>query len=1224
MPQVSEKDLHKPKLLLKKIGDDIVKELNVITKPLSDTVKWLAVVNKGSQLVVRLYGLGDSILKSVHTLINLQLVTLLDTSPCEMQLAGEHHYLELNSALILNAQNKYQLTSAMKEIVETLSPEIIIYTPERVIERINSFIPGCEMDYINYVKKPSVSFELQFANNDTLDAVLYMYLGSLGILGKLTLAKKEIVQVLFMDKPAIDNLFGPIYFTKQFANMLKKVAICYDRIISILEEYCDILPTYSDTGLVLHCTPKNKTTYKNGFATHINQFIGLMNDYFKHEEIHATSLIQDEGDKQQIRIHLDFLALFGSSAKGILAHLEEQIAVVSSSLQMAKFSKQEILEIGFQIPVIQLKDITVPKTFNRRLCEIVVNDLTTLTCKQFPKGQWSAYKVNEKFVFTFTGVSFSELAKLCDYFKNANLNVELINADDKQCLKLDDERILHGDIRSSLVLPEFKFKNKQISNSMLQRFPKDWFEINDEKIEEQEITYIWVFKKKQYFNATRLFFSYLDYRYPNLSFTTTKSQYRLNISIASNEFSFEDNPDSPKLLNDLSTFMMEIVESMSTIRKKYGPHPSWDKASSDIKRTIGKKLARAICVNQEELIHCFFKYNDWQIDDRLPIEGNPTPLEYAQKVNANMAYRYLHTIFTEQVRSVAGDIPVMQMIASSPENLMDMLSHKVSGILANTNQRNSQAQLFHEIAQAKGIGKKQKKEKKIKTATIKRETSSSPTAAVKNVSHAGNKMLKVLRSIVTPILGIPEWQKTNDGFKSIIRSKKNTETPEQYQIKCHNMKLMLDWVWSQCGIAANESKIICSESLKISLDCLQQPELLALFEKVTIKGAKKELLRHARHAASLVNKLEKKLGGIEAITALIPEASKKVKKVVVNEKVKKEETKQGRARPRRVKNRKKPRGKQNKVNVNSKQSIPKPKTIKPIKVVSSIPSQPLQRYRSLRPVKKYDALTLNSNNTTIWSTSANKPKKSPPEKVRELPLKKSFAQQPVLEKLYSLVTNLKTAVDNKSGKIMTRFAAWHYVHAQICNLLSNLDDDHFAKTQLFTHKTYHGKRTYARQKHDYIPDITFEHAGSHCFEDLSSLQAALLLLSKGKYPLQESIVQANDVIKGWASHVEAEFSEFKINKLTKNKDLSGFCIWRDKQIQQYTKAIKNLLEMPQSSVNEMAICFYVTRVGELVGHLPYRMRTSYLKFCRAFRNKASHSFSAGDLTDPKLDIDKLR
>jgi hypothetical protein len=243
-----------------------------------------------------------------------------------------------------------------------------------------------------------------------------------------------------------------------------------------------------------------------------------------------------------------------------------------------------------------------------------------------------------------------------------------------------------------------------------------------------------------------------------------------------------------------------------------------------------------------------------------------------------------------------------------------------------------------------------------------------------------------------------------------------------------------------------------------------------------------------------------------------------------------------------------------------------------------------------------------------------------------LPTARLFSDQEVLITLDQFMAKMAILVKAKNQgpyKLSTCVAAWHYLHGQIGNMLSLLDRQHLALT-LFKAPAYNGRLLYDVQKHQYFPTLPFSAAADiPCFHDVAALQGALSFMMAGCYSDDACQANTEELVKGWANYVLTEFNNNNLMTIISNFTANEFGLWIQKKIKHYTLEIKTLLASnSEDNINQYAIRFYLTRIGELVGHLPFKARTPYLKFCRDFRNDAAHTFESG-LDEPNLNLQKL-
>lgn len=513
---------------------------------------------------------------------------------------------------------------------------------------------------------------------------------------------------------------------------------------------------------------------------------------------------------------------------------------------------------------------------------------------------------------------------------------------------------------------------------------------------------------------------------------------------------------------------------------------------------------------------------------------------------------------------------------------------------------------------------------------------------------AFEQVLDKILLVTHGIINTSDWKSDGTRFYCDFRAKKNKETPEQYQTKIHNALLMLNLIFEQCGIKLDTP----NTTLELTFEQLKQPELLMLL------NADKAAYKYCNHAAHVISKCTTKLHNT---TELISEVEKydstqaqiKSKESNSTSKITTKQIPERRlvsAVPKKKATRK------------PRQNIHKPhkakKVAAPPKLESSnqsptktshysgpsIAPQDPDRYKALNDIGTLPYTYVGESSNPLDFTQ--KPKRSiknsnnnPPsqsivricdqrlssdashirqlrQRVEEL----NHIVKPYLTYIETLETG-KPLTQRQQLQIMTYIASWHYCHSQICNILARLQDDkHLALTQIFTHDIYRGRTLHDRHKHSHFPPIisksiqseSYKSIGENCFTSIDNFIDAFDFIQQGAQPTEQTQAILKQITNNWATYIQSQFEHYGIIELCKDKTIDEFGQWVTRKNQEYTDRIRQLVSEYEDSneplVIEMAIKFYVTRIGELAGHIPLKHCDEYLKFCRRYRNAAAHCY----------------
>lgn len=516
--------------------------------------------------------------------------------------------------------------------------------------------------------------------------------------------------------------------------------------------------------------------------------------------------------------------------------------------------------------------------------------------------------------------------------------------------------------------------------------------------------------------------------------------------------------------------------------------------------------------------------------------------------------------------------------------------------------------------------------------------------------------LLMIRSAV----GVNDWVFDNGNYTSVTLVKK-----DEMSMRMHNMQLLFQYITQQCGFDAEENIILFEKvpaqvgfdwHLRLRHSTLCSPKLERLVND-------NEYVKFSRRAVNTVCLLTEQLPSVDALKKVIALAEEKRAHAHANaaaaEKQKKDNAKaealaaEKRDKPQEksashgsgasknsqkgqqgAKKNKTGKGAQpkNRESANKKQPVPQPpqssKAKKNVRTVSSIPPQPLPTESLGKPAPG----VIISGNAILEQSYVRVPTMQVPhrnavESIPDyLPVARSIDDHEGLLRLDKFIAELHSVVNARKQPaygLSTYVAAWHYLHAQMCNLLSRLDRDHLAIT-LFKPAAYNGRFIYDLQKHNYFPELPFiEAASDACFQDLTPMQGALAFMIAGRYPTEACQQNTSDIVNAWALYIINEFTRYNLMEIIKDFSANQFGLWVQKKIKHYTQEVKILLANDSNDmIIQYSIRFYLTRIGELVGHLPFTARTTFLKFCREFRNAAAHTFESS-LDEPDFNVKKL-
>jgi hypothetical protein len=513
--------------------------------------------------------------------------------------------------------------------------------------------------------------------------------------------------------------------------------------------------------------------------------------------------------------------------------------------------------------------------------------------------------------------------------------------------------------------------------------------------------------------------------------------------------------------------------------------------------------------------------------------------------------------------------------------------------------------------------------------------------------------------LIRSAVGVNDWVFDNGTYTSVTLVKK-----DEMSVRMHNMQLLFQYITQQCAFDA-EDNIILFEKIPAQvgfdwhLRLLHSTLCLPKLERLVNDN---EYVKFSRRAVNTLCMLTDTLTAVDAMKNVIAGAEEKRAQAhasaIAAEKQKKDNAKaealvadkDDKAQARSISqgggaNKNSPKGQQaakknkqgkgaqskSRAAANKKQAIPQPpqpsKAKKYVRTVSSIPPQPLPTESLGKPARG----GIMSGNTIVEQSYVSVPALQAPRRpaVESTPACLPAARiddREVLQRLDQFIGDLYRVVNARKQpayNLSTYVAAWHYLHAQMCNLLSLLGRDHLAIT-LFKPVAYNGRFIYDLQKHNYFPVLPFAEAASDaCFQDVTAMQGALTFMIAGRYPTEACQQNTSEIVKNWAFYILNEFTRYNLVDIIKDFSANQFGLWLQKQIKHYTQEVRVLLVNDSNDrIIQYAIRFYLTRIGELVGHLPFTARSTFLKFCREFRNAAAHTFES-NLDEPEFEVKKL-
>lgn len=261
-------------------------------------------------------------------------------------------------------------------------------------------------------------------------------------------------------------------------------------------------------------------------------------------------------------------------------------------------------------------------------------------------------------------------------------------------------------------------------------------------------------------------------------------------------------------------------------------------------------------------------------------------------------------------------------------------------------------------------------------------------------------LLKQLAMLVSVLCGVESWQTTPEGFEALISKKKPKVTTAVYLAKQNNIVRLLEYVWQQCGLERDASKINLIESnhqqgakaLQVTFECLSQPRLLRLLDPKKLGVEKKTLLQRCNHVALLISRVSKDqesaIPNLLALEKILTEEQQQQEQERNTEENRQEQPRVIRLQPRTAhggtqaaqtqnknnnKNKSnKKKKQQNEMSVASAISKPKASTIP---ATPHLPPQPAERGLDPRTIAKARSVVVTAgNDNSFWATTNQKNK----------------------------------------------------------------------------------------------------------------------------------------------------------------------------------------------------------------------------------------------------------
>ena len=511
----------------------------------------------------------------------------------------------------------------------------------------------------------------------------------------------------------------------------------------------------------------------------------------------------------------------------------------------------------------------------------------------------------------------------------------------------------------------------------------------------------------------------------------------------------------------------------------------------------------------------------------------------------------------------------------------------------------------------------------------------------------------ILLSTVCGVIKHGDWSVTSQGLTSVIMNTKKLDR-DIFALKCHNAALFLNYLFHQCEVFDKSVELKeCKDHFELSI-----PFQLLSLDALQKLVCDKELLKSCRSHVSVVSTQTTKMTSIDDLkTRIEAELEKKAlekaaKALVEQHQKEREEAHQRETQKQRIqlekesKNKEKSREKKKPIK-RQHEKKPTPLTTTSSQkhkkntkkaATSGIPPQSIDRQKPLPITKpaRYDNIIADPG-TEDYQRIEEELEQHQEEMHRKFLALEIRQQEPIFHQISTLVEHLDQVISEfhndveTNQNVMLYVAAWHYIHGQLCNLLSFLSENHPAKHILSCALLDQDRRFYDKQKHCYFPNVCPSDSHEACFANLDHLRKILTVILEQKEPTPQEIEEAKHVVeKEWAHYLESQYNRYDLSELTKSSSTpTEFRKWVSDKIRLYREKCESLYKMEpatpqQKFCRDCAIYFYLWRIGELVGHIPHTERNHFEKQCRIFRNKVSHTFENNTLNElPTLDLVQL-
>lgn len=490
------------------------------------------------------------------------------------------------------------------------------------------------------------------------------------------------------------------------------------------------------------------------------------------------------------------------------------------------------------------------------------------------------------------------------------------------------------------------------------------------------------------------------------------------------------------------------------------------------------------------------------------------------------------------------------------------------------------------------------------------------------------------------VTGFSNWQHQNGVHSSIANIN------QDILIRMENAQLLLQLILRQCELddklielspASPENNLIWS--LKISHTSLRNPALLRLVND-------KNYVKYTRRAFAYINAVQLKITNIESVESIIAkndtellaarhkvdaDPEKNPAKIASPTQSHRDHPEKAEKKPTKKSKNTKLAKKMIKSEIDKKEATSHFSAAKQQRQGPKIAPQPLPE----KPLPKaMPSVVLNSSSPTEHNfVKTSDPQKLDPS-VQTIPQEmlscRAGGQQDILlvSEFVKKIECIISAMQQGQNSPSTGVAGWHYLFAQIGNLLSSFSNSHPIITELFNSLLYSARSLRDSHKHWYIPSLPLQIddvMSLPCFQDLAALKAALTYMGDGKVnPSQECKKNVSRLSEDWARFAMTASQNNNLISISANLTAKQFGHFLRAKIKEYSDEINTLVfKTNQNVVVDYAIRFYLSRLGELVGHFPYSKRTELFKYARHFRNAAAHSFE-NDYGEPNIDLENLK